>query len=172
MMLLGVGTNLGNKVQNLYFAYELIEKYIGNILNHSYVYRSQAWGYQSNNEFLNTVVEVETPLIPYHVLSFIKKIEEYFNRERPIEQIYADRYIDIDILFCNSLIISDLNLTIPHPLLHKRLFTMLPLYELYPDFVHPVFNIPISQLISFCDDTSKITQTPTKIWYQQTTKNI
>ena len=161
---LSLGTNLGNKLQNLKTAYLLIEEKIGKIISQSKIYCSEAWGYQSNNEFYNTVVVVETVLLPYQILEIIANIEDELGRQRKHLNTFEDRIIDIDILFYNSLIINCKNLKIPHPKIQYRLFVLLPLCEISPNFVHPELQLPLCQLLDRCEDISKITQTAQKIW--------
>ena len=163
MITLGLGTNLGNKLQNLKTAYLLIEEKIGKIISQSNIYCSEAWGYQSNNEFYNTVVAVETILLPYQILEIIADIEGKLGRQRKHLNTFEDRSIDIDILFYNSLIINDKNLQIPHPKIQDRLFVLLPLCEINPNFVHPILQLPLCLLLERCEDISKITKTAQKI---------
>lgn len=128
---LSLGTNLGNKEENILEAYRRIEECVGAIIRRSSFYRSEPWGFESENEFVNTVICCETCLTPHEVLSATQQIEHEMGRTvKSINGEYHDRIIDIDILLYNDLSINEPNLTIPHPLMHERDFVMIPLKEI------------------------------------------
>lgn len=138
---LGLGTNLGDKEQNLHQAIDKIQERVGKILSLSAFYNSAPWGYISDNMFVNAVVCVSTDFSPKEVLEITQEIEKELGRkEKSIDASYSDRVIDIDILLYDSVILSTDNLTIPHPLMIKRLFVMDPLAEIAPDMVIPGVN--------------------------------
>jgi len=111
---LGIGTNLGNKELNLKEAVSRIEEFIGSVMRSSSVYVTEPWGFQTNDEFLNMVVKIETELIPSDLLEKIFMIESLHGRVRS-ERQYSSRVIDIDILLYGDLVIDENNLKIPHP---------------------------------------------------------
>jgi 2-amino-4-hydroxy-6-hydroxymethyldihydropteridine diphosphokinase len=152
---LGLGSNLGKRENYLAEAYAMIEKHIGQIVKSSSVYETEPWGFNSDDPFLNTVIESETKLSPSGVLKTILKIERLLGRIRGDEQ-YSSRAIDIDILFYEDLIIDEVSLKIPHPHLHKRMFVLVPLYEIAPQLIHPVFNKTIASMLESCEDRSKV----------------
>ncbi len=128
---LGIGTNLGDKEGNILRTYELIEQKVGKIARRSSVYKSEPWGFQSQNEFLNTVICVETELSPRQLLTETQKIERLMGRTRKSRGgEYHDRVIDIDILLYGDEIINEPDLVIPHPLMKEREFVMKPLNEI------------------------------------------
>jgi len=138
---LGLGTNLGDKEQNLHQAIDKIQERVGKILSLSAFYNSAPWGYISDNMFVNAAVCVSTDFSPQEVLNITQEIEKELGRkEKSIDASYSDRVIDIDILLYDSVILSTDNLTIPHPLMIKRLFVMDPLAEIAPDMVVPGVN--------------------------------
>jgi 2-amino-4-hydroxy-6-hydroxymethyldihydropteridine diphosphokinase len=138
---LGLGTNLGDKEQNLHQAIDKIQERVGKILSLSAFYNSAPWGYISDNMFVNAVVCISTTFSPQKVLNITQEIEKELGRkEKSIDASYSDRVIDIDILLYDSVILSTDNLTIPHPLMIKRLFVMDPLAEIAPDMVIPGVN--------------------------------
>ena len=144
---LSLGTNLGNKEENLHVAMQLIEEQIGNIVSQSALYVSEPWGFTSENTFLNNAVAVETLLTPEELLHTTQHIEHTLGRtHKTINGQYSDRLIDIDILFYDASIIDTPTLTIPHPLMHQRLFVLSPLNEIAPTFVHPILQKTIRTL--------------------------
>lgn len=144
---LSLGTNLGNKTENLHAAMQLIEEQIGNIVSQSAPYVSAPWGFTSENTFLNNAVAVETSLTPQQLLSTTQSIERTLGRtHKTVDRQYSDRLIDIDILFYDMLVIDTPTLTLPHPLLHQRLFVLHPLTEIAPALVHPILQKDIDTL--------------------------
>lgn len=132
---LGIGTNLGDKEDNLRFALENIEGQIGKIISCSVPYTSEAWGFESENSFLNIVVSIETQLAPFDLLDVTQKIEKLMGREnKSVDGVYSDRIIDIDILLYDNIKMNTDRLILPHPGLKDRLFFRIPLKEINPDF--------------------------------------
>ena len=144
---LSLGTNLGNKEENLHAAMQLIEEQIGNIVSQSALYISAPWGFTSENSFLNNAVAVETTLNPSELLHTTQDIERALGRtHKTVSRQYSDRLIDIDILFYDSLVMDTPALTLPHPLLHQRLFVLSPLAEIASTLRHPILQKTIHTL--------------------------
>lgn len=138
---LGLGTNLGDKEANLKAAIKEIRKRIGKIASLSAFYASEPWGFESDNSFLNAVCCVSTNFSPMEILSTTQEIERELGRmKKSVDGIYSDRIIDIDILLYDNLSIQTPELTIPHPLMWKREFVMIPLREIAPDITLPSFQ--------------------------------
>lgn len=138
---LGLGTNLGCKEQNIHCAVSEIEKRIGKVISLSAFYATAPWGFTSDNNFLNAVVCVETSLLPFELLEETQRIERDMGRIRKSENhVYHDRLMDIDLLLYGSRVMETERLTIPHPLMTKRLFVMEPLAEIAPQLMHPVIK--------------------------------
>ena len=152
---LGIGTNAGNREENLKSAVNGINERIGTVIKSSSVYETEPWGFMTDDQFLNMVVKVETELSPSSLLPEINKIETLLGRIRNEKQ-YASRIIDIDILFYESLIIDESSLKIPHPLMHKRRFVLVPLCEIAPEMIHPVLKMSCTSLLESCKDESKV----------------
>ncbi|MBR4276179.1 MAG: 2-amino-4-hydroxy-6-hydroxymethyldihydropteridine diphosphokinase [Prevotella sp.] len=128
---LGIGTNLGNKEQNVLRAYELIEHKVGQISKRSSLYSTEPWGFKSDNDFVNSVICVETELSPHDVLKATQAIERQMGRTRKSRGgEYHDRIIDIDILLYDDITVVEPDLIIPHPLMKEREFVMKPLREI------------------------------------------
>jgi 2-amino-4-hydroxy-6-hydroxymethyldihydropteridine diphosphokinase len=152
---LGIGTNLGNRGNNLKEAVARIAENIGPIMKSSSVYETEPWGFQASDEFLNMVVMVETKLTPSGLLGRILMIETLLGRVRDEKQ-YTSRVIDIDILFYEDQIIDEKSLKIPHPLMHERRFVLVPLCEIDPEMFHPVLKKTVASLLKTCKDKSKV----------------
>ena len=145
---LGLGTNLGDKENNLNLAMDEIRKRVGEITSLSAFYATDPWGFDSQNSFLNAVCKAHTTLSPFEVLSTTQAIEKDLGRIRKsVGGQYSDRPIDIDILLYDNLIIDTPQLSIPHPLMHKRLFVMEPLTEIAPELVHPILQQTMKELL-------------------------
>ena len=145
-----IGGNLGNRQENLQKARELIAAGTGQILLRSSIYETEAWGIQEQPAFLNQVLLLSTPLDPHQLLSRILEIEHLMGRERT--QKFGPRLIDIDILFFNNEVIAEPGLSIPHPHLQDRRFTLEPMNEIAPGLMHPVINKSIKDLLLQCPD--------------------
>jgi 2-amino-4-hydroxy-6-hydroxymethyldihydropteridine diphosphokinase len=152
---LGIGTNLGEREENLGKAIKLIEEHIGNITEESSVYETEPWGFKSETSFFNMVIKVETNLTPSGLLGRILMIEAMMGRLRE-GQGYKSRIIDIDILFFGSRIFENKILKIPHPRIQERRFVLVPLSEIAGDLLHPVFKKSIQELLQECKDKSKV----------------
>ncbi len=135
---LGLGTNLGNRQQNMVTACENIENLIGHIVRQSDFFETQPWGFQSDHAFLNAVVCCQTTCTPHELLLLTQQIERDMGRtQKSKDHVYHDRIIDIDILLYDHLTVNEPDLQIPHPLMRERDFVMKPLLEILPpdDFV-------------------------------------
>ncbi len=147
MLYLGLGSNLGDKQAYLNLAISLIAKQIGRIVCQSAYYETEPWGYVSSNTYLNAVIAVETNLMPMDVLDITQDIERELGRkQKSTEGGYADRPIDIDLLLMDDWVMQTERLTLPHPLMHQRLFVMEPLVEIAPTLIHPVLKKTICQI--------------------------
>lgn len=147
LVYLGLGTNLGNKRQNLNEAIQRLSLCAGSIISASAFYRSAPWGFQSENEFLNAVILLETSLSPFDLLAKTQETEREMGREAKKTTSYSDRIIDIDILLYDNLIIDQPTLKIPHPLITERDFVLIPLSEIAPGLVHPMLKKKFTEFI-------------------------
>ena len=147
LIYLGLGSNLGNLIENIENAYQLIEEKIGIIGIKSTYYYSEPHGFVSENNFINSVICVESNLSPFQLLSQIEGIEKKMGREsKSKNKNHSDRIMDIDILFFNDLVINSEKLIIPHPELAKREFVLKPLNDIASDFIEPISKKSISTL--------------------------
>lgn len=145
------GSNLGDAITNIRMASKLIAETIGTIERSSAYYETAAWGNEQQPAFLNQVVLVSTTLDPLVLLQALLKIETKLGRQRTALK-WQERTIDIDILFYNDALITEAELVVPHPYLHERRFTLIPLAEIAPQLQHPVFKKNIEQLLLTCTD--------------------
>ena len=150
---IGIGSNLGDREENLRIAQRRIGESAGTIKSFSSVYESEPWGFKSDNKFLNMVVKIETLLEPKPLLQSLLEIEKTMGRLRSSIK-YSSRIIDLDILFYGDLIYSDGELTIPHPHLHERMFVLIPMNEIDEDLIHPGLNKSVDSLLKTCSDTT------------------
>lgn len=131
---LGIGTNLGDRAENLTRAVALISEQVGTVLACSSFMETAPWGFTSDNHFLNAVLAVDTALSPHELLRITQSIERELGRlHKTIDGNYSDRIIDIDILLYEDLTIVSEELTIPHPYILMRDFVYLPLGEIAPE---------------------------------------
>ncbi len=131
---LGLGTNMGDKKQNLCHAIKQIKAKIGDVCSLSSFYETTPWRIESGNRFVNAALCVETTLLPEELLNITQQIERKLGRtHKSINGIYHDRTIDIDILLYDNLTLCTPTLTIPHPHMTERLFVMAPMAEIAPE---------------------------------------
>ena len=153
-LVLLTGSNVGDSLANLQTAARYIAAEVGSIQKQSSVYKTAPWGNTKQQDFLNQVLWVDTEKSAREALAIVLAIEQKMGRVR--EQKWAPRTIDIDILFYDDAIIQESDLQVPHPLLHLRKFTLQPLFELDPNFIHPLFKQSIAQLSNACPDESLV----------------
>ena len=145
---LGLGTNYGNREENLTRAIEELSLALGNCIARSSFIETEPWGFSSSNKFLNCVVAFGTDKSPIELLDTTEEIERKLGRTvKSSGGIYHDRTIDIDILLYGNGVVNSERLIIPHPLMHKRHFVLAPLCEISPDAVHPLLDKTISELL-------------------------
>lgn len=146
---LSLGSNLGDRVGFVQHATSILSSNPEiNIVATSSLYETEPWQMTSENWFVNAVIQISTTLEPETLLAECKRIEQSLGRiKNPDEKGgYKDRTVDIDIIFYDKKIMKTEELTLPHPLFHKRVFMLVPMLEIAGDFVHPVFDKTVEQL--------------------------
>lgn len=151
-----IGSNLDDKRSFLDKAVASLKVHLGTLTDLSSIYVSPPWGYESSNEYYNQVLLFQTKLTAEHVLSFCLRIENLLGRKRTTNGSYQDRTIDIDILYYGDQVIDSEQLHIPHPRMHQRKFCLLPLFEVNPDWIHPVLGTDMISLIESCEDNTDL----------------
>lgn len=159
---LSLGTNQGNKLENLQNAINLIADKIGAILKISSVYKTASWGFDSN-DFYNICLKVTMYHPPEKLMQILLNIESDLGRKRNNSTGYSDRNIDIDILLFDDEIIFSKTLIVPHSKMLERKFVMVPLSEIAGSVLHPIEKQNLATCLQNCNDTSKITLVDEKL---------
>ncbi|KYG75323.1 MULTISPECIES: 2-amino-4-hydroxy-6-hydroxymethyldihydropteridine diphosphokinase [Roseivirga] len=149
-----LGSNIGRRLKNLDRAKELIVSNGITIKKESQIYETAAWGNEDQEAFLNQVIEIETKKSPQRLLQITQLIENEMGRVR--YEKWGKRLIDIDILYFNDLIFQENDLSLPHPGIADRRFTLVPLVEIASEMVHPVLEKTQAELLSVCEDQLEV----------------
>jgi len=152
---LGLGSNVGNRAGFLKKTAEKISEHKNiKLIRSSSMYETEPWGITDQEKFLNSVIEIETGLMPSELLDFLKATEKSVGRTKRGK--WLEREIDIDILFFGDLVYQSGVLTVPHKEVQNRRFVLVPMNEIAPDFVHPVLLKPMKKLLALTRDKSKV----------------
>jgi 2-amino-4-hydroxy-6-hydroxymethyldihydropteridine diphosphokinase len=154
-LVLGLGSNVGNRVRYLKKAIKEISSVPGlKYIALSPVYETDPWGFKEQKKFLNCVLVCSCSLEPGAVLKLLKQTEKSLGRM--YRGKWKQREIDIDILFFGNKIIKKGKLIVPHPFLQERNFVLKPLSDIMPGFIHPVFSRTIKYLFKHSPDKGKL----------------
>jgi len=153
---LSLGTNMGDRQQNLQKAINATRQLPISINQLSPVYSTAAWGKHDQDMFLNQVIRIETVLEPNDLLHALLNIEHDLGRLR--SEKWGPRVIDIDILLYGQRVVHTDNLIVPHPRMTERKFVLVPLNDIAPSAIHPVSGKTIRQLLLECRDNLEVTQ--------------
>lgn len=151
-----LGSNIGIREENLKKAILHLKEIGVKILRESSIYETEPWGFSDQPSFYNQALEVETSFFPEDLLNEVKNIEKLIGRE--CFGRWKERLIDIDIIYYENQVYKSNNLTVPHPEMQFRKFVLLPLSEIAPDFIHPIFNLSTRQLLDRCEDDLEVTK--------------
>ncbi len=155
-VILSLGSNLGNGAANIKQAISKLKQHPEiEIINISHFYTTEAWGYESIHPFTNNCIEIKTELSPFELLSITQEIEKEMGREKKTS--YADRVIDMDIIFFKQKTISTDTLSVPHPYWNKRKFVLFPLFDLHKHLTIQNEHFNILDIINTLEKTD---QTP------------
>ncbi len=149
-----LGSNIGNSKLMLEKSIEQIKVMIGQIIKLSSIYKTKAWGFEDQPDFLNQVIEVESSFSAEIILEKINEIEENLGRVR--EKKWHTRVIDIDILYYGNEIINTEKLVIPHLENQNRNFVLVPMTEIAPDLMHPIIILSQKDMLENCEDKLEV----------------
>lgn len=155
-VLFSLGSNLGNRILNLEKAIQKINHQIGSVIETSKIYECEPIGFEAEMNFLNACIKVETLLSAPDILTSINQIESALGRVRNNLGTYTSRIIDIDIIFYGEHLFSSKELTIPHPSFRERKFVLLPLADIDAEWIDPLSQETIMQLLEKNHDNSFI----------------
>jgi 2-amino-4-hydroxy-6-hydroxymethyldihydropteridine diphosphokinase len=155
---IGLGSNLGDKKNVLKQAIQFLSEKCGKLLATSSFYETEPHGFESDQQFLNAVVALETDLDPSNLLIQLKDFEKQLGRSQKTTVNYTDRILDLDILYYSDLEFKTNELEVPHPRLYERNFVLVPLAEIAPDFM----DVKTGKSIRYLAENSKDTSIPVK----------
>lgn len=142
---IALGSNIGNRKQNILTALDFMEKAGLKVLAVSALLETEPYGVTDQPSFINAAVKIETELSAHDLLRLLLTIELKMGRVR--KRHWGERNIDLDLILYDDLIIKDNELILPHPDMQNRLFVLAPLAEIASDVIHPVFKITISDIL-------------------------
>jgi len=152
-----IGSNVGDRKGHVDKACEMISGICGEIVEKSPVYESEPWGFEAEQWFLNQVIMVRTEMSPDDLMKQLLEIEQMLGRDRTTpHEGYVSRPMDLDILYYDNQIVDTEFVTAPHPRLHLRRFTLLPLCDIAPDFIHPKMKVTNNELLVACNDNGVV----------------
>ncbi len=155
LLVFSLGSNIGNKTENLLEACDKLKKEIGDIILQSQFYESEPWGVENQENYYNAVIAINADMKPKEIKDTIQGIEKEIGREYNSERWHS-RIIDIDLIYADELIYVTRDFQIPHKRMHLRNFVLEPLCEILPDMLHPVFGKTSIELLKNCPDQSKV----------------
>lgn len=154
-VVLALGSNLGDKKNNLLSAITLIHNHIGFVVQASAIYETPSWGFNSY-PFYNMCILIHTHLVPQKLLAQLKELEKKLGRTKKATINYEARTVDIDIIYFEEEVVNTPHLQIPHPEMQNRNFVLVPLNDLTIDWKHPVLHQTTAEMLDITKDTSAI----------------
>ena len=156
-VILSIGSNQGDRKQQLQNAIDMVHIEIGTVIKVSDLYETAAWGFEGDL-FLNAVILIHSQVAPSKIMTKIIAVEKKLGRQRSTSKHYESRVIDIDVIAINQMIINTKTLIVPHPQLQNRRFVLQPMLDLNLDWVHPILNQNTETLLSNCCDNGSSTK--------------
>jgi 2-amino-4-hydroxy-6-hydroxymethyldihydropteridine diphosphokinase len=154
LVFLGLGSNVGDREAHLHEALERLGSGLVTVRRRSAIYRTDPVEVTDQEEFLNQVVAAETDLAPAALVANLLEVERTMGRVRTRDK--GPRVIDLDLLLHGDAVVRQEGVEVPHPRLHLRRFVLVPLAEIAPELVHPVFHLTAKQLLERCPDHSRV----------------
>lgn len=149
-----LGSNIGDRNAMLTAAVDQISQKIGKLVLASSIYETEPWGYKNQDHFLNQAIQVESHLSIDDVFTILQEIEKQMGGIKT--ETWGPRIIDIDILYCDDVIVNTDRLTVPHARMYERSFVLIPMMEIACDFIDPVKNKSIEELFDMCRDEGAV----------------
>ena len=154
LLILHLGSNMSNRMDYLNTALIVLESAFGKALKTSSIYETKAWGNTHQADFLNQAAIYETAILPQTILKIIKILETEIGRK--LREHWHKRERDIDIIFYGNEIVKEQNIEIPHAQMHNRRFVLVPLNEICPEYIHPLFNKTVAELLRQSTDNLNV----------------
>ena len=154
LIVLSLGSNVGDRGQNIKDAAAMLEKKFDTQLKKSPLYETPPLYYENQDDFYNCCVSFHSDLEASEIFKLTASIENKFERKRDIK--HGPREIDIDIIFVGDMVFANEALTIPHPRMEDRRFVLAPLSDMYSEHVHPAIGSTVRELFNECPDRSEI----------------
>lgn len=151
-----LGSNIGNRLEYLRNTINFLKQERVLILNMSSVYESPSFGYESVSPYYNLALEVQSKHSPKNLLTICQTIENKLKRVRSTTERYSDRTIDIDIILIESHVIDIINLIVPHPRMHERVFCLKPVNDIASDWIIPTLNKTVKGVLSNFKETNEV----------------
>lgn len=155
---INIGSNMGHRYANINTGIEALERAVGPVAMRSGYIVTPAWGFESNNDFVNMAVAIDSHLEPQQMLSTLKSIEDEVGTSvhRNSAGDYCDRIIDLDIMAIDQMVVDEPNLQVPHKHMHRRDFFLKPMQQLCPEWQHPVLNLNLDEMLCQLQEEGKI----------------
>jgi 2-amino-4-hydroxy-6-hydroxymethyldihydropteridine diphosphokinase len=154
-VILSLGSNMGNRLENIQLAIKSIHDTIATVINVSSLYETPAWGFEGES-FYNCALVLQTHKEAIQILEEVLALEIHLGRQRQPIEGYQSRVIDIDVITYNEEIIQTDRLKVPHPHMQNRLFVLMPMRDLNLDWRHPILQKYLPELVQLSEDKSKI----------------
>ncbi|MFP4091765.1 MAG: 2-amino-4-hydroxy-6-hydroxymethyldihydropteridine diphosphokinase [Cyclobacteriaceae bacterium] len=149
-----LGSNLGNRIHNLQVAAEKISERVNQVQRKSPVFVTEPWGVSNQPTYFNQVLQLSEAPPPYELLGMLQAIEKKIGKIKLGK--WRERLIDIDILYYGDIIMDEVSLCLPHPEIQNRRFALVPMCELAPELLHPIFQLTQIQLLERCEDPLEV----------------
>ncbi|MBO6556444.1 MAG: 2-amino-4-hydroxy-6-hydroxymethyldihydropteridine diphosphokinase [Pseudomonadales bacterium] len=160
-VLIGLGSNLGDTVDNLLQGAKVVARLASGATSGSSIWTSRPEGFDEEvPDFANAVLKMKVTLGPETLLSRLQQIENEFGRVRPSGGGYQSRILDLDIIDFGGKVHASVNLVLPHPRAHLRKFVLVPLYEIEPEFLFPDRQEDIETLLAAAPENEMVRLTP------------
>lgn len=147
---------MGDRLQNLKTAIQLLQEGGFELLECSAVYETPPWGFEAGTTFYNICFSGHVETSPTKFIDLLIATEEKMGRVRHADEQYTSRNIDLDIILWDKLLIDSPVLQVPHPRAHQRRFVLEPAVEIAAGWLHPFYNKDLKTLLDQCPDNAEV----------------